>query len=443
MRRVVWAGGLVWAVLAAGWAVAAEGKRLEYVGQLTPLPRVEKGESQSFRFEAIHVAGQPTAVSLVEPRGAIDQPWTLRVGRLPIEGSTSAGHPVLRHRHHGQGYDLPLPTPFYQTDGYQPEASWEQDGLAMTVLGRKKVGDVECWEVQANSRIGRDRTLLIDVKTGWLVRTEQRVFMGQGDEFTLSLERRAVTPLTDPQATAVATVAAAIESLQAAVGPPPKGGHWKPEQLASIRAELPKLVEQSRGTPFESLIDVASRDLQQATRQQEGVEKLTKSLVGRPVEWSSFSLLSGGTLAKEQLAGQVVVLHFWDYNGDSLQEPYGQVGYLDFIAGRRERMGVKVVGVVVAGAGDVPTSPAYLRGLRKLRDFMNLRYPLALDGAKILETVGDPRAAGGSLPLWVVVGADGKVSHAHVGFYDVEPNEGLRELDIAIMEQVRRAKTKE
>jgi hypothetical protein len=43
--------------------------------------------------------------------------------------------------------------------------------------------------------------------------------------------------------------------------------------------------------------------------------------------------------------------------------------------------------------------------------------------------VGQP---GGKLPLFVVVGKDGKVAEYRAGMYDVKANEGLVELDAVI-----------
>jgi hypothetical protein len=57
-----------------------------------------------------------------------------------------------------------------------------------------------------------------------------------------------------------------------------------------------------------------------------------------------------------------------------------------------------------------------------------------LDGGTILKQFGDPRIVGAELPLWVVIGPDGTIAHYHVGFYDVDRNEGLKRLDAAVQE---------
>ena len=48
-----------------------------------------------------------------------------------------------------------------------------------------------------------------------------------------------------------------------------------------------------------------------------------------------------------------------------------------------------------------------------------------------------PRRVGAKLPLWVVIGPDGKIAHYHVGTYDVKPDEGLRRLDEVVVSLVK------
>ncbi|GIS60168.1 MAG: hypothetical protein CM1200mP2_23930 [Planctomycetaceae bacterium] len=86
------------------------------------------------------------------------------------------------------------------------------------------------------------------------------------------------------------------------------------------------------------------------------------------------------------------MLHFWSYKGDQLVEPYGQVGYLDFLHGKRRRLGVAGVWVAVNPSFENPrTARAALRSVKKLREFMNLDYPVAIDSGKVLVLFGDPR----------------------------------------------------
>ena len=63
---------------------------------------------------------------------------------------------------------------------------------------------------------------------------------------------------------------------------------------------------------------------------------------------------------------------------------------------------------------------------------MNLSYPILLDDGSLLKRLGDPRQANGKLPLFVVIGKDGKLAEYHAGLYDVKTNEGLAELDAVV-----------
>ena len=65
----------------------------------------------------------------------------------------------------------------------------------------------------------------------------------------------------------------------------------------------------------------------------------------------------------------------------------------------------------------------------KLKAFMNLSYPVLLDAGPLVKQFGDPRIAGATLPLFVVIGPDGKIAHYHVGTYEVRQDQGLKELD--------------
>jgi hypothetical protein len=82
------------------------------------------------------------------------------------------------------------------------------------------------------------------------------------------------------------------------------------------------------------------------------------------------------------------------------------------------------------------------RSMKSLLEFMKIGYDMATDDGTILAEFGDPRALGAPLPLWVVIGHDGKVTHHHTGFYDIKPDEGLKPLDDAVVDALRQQKAK-
>ena len=69
------------------------------------------------------------------------------------------------------------------------------------------------------------------------------------------------------------------------------------------------------------------------------------AIVGQPLGETKLTDLAGKPLPADALQDKVVVLHFWEYRDTPLEEPYGQVGYLDFLLRRRPE--TVVIGVHV------------------------------------------------------------------------------------------------
>jgi peroxiredoxin len=148
-------------------------------------------------------------------------------------------------------------------------------------------------------------------------------------------------------------------------------------------------------------------------------------------------------VAEDAFKGQITVLHFWEYQAEPLVEPYGQVGYLEFLYNKRRKLGVQVYGIAVdARLAEQRSAAVALKSIHKLKSFMNLDYAIAVDDGKLLAKFGDPTKYGAKLPLWVVIGPDGKIAHYHSGFYKIKPDEGLRELDDVLVKLIREQKGK-
>ena len=165
--------------------------------------------------------------------------------------------------------------------------------------------------------------------------------------------------------------------------------------------------------------------------------------MGRAAPKFSLKSIGNKVIDAKLLSDKIVVLHFWRYQGDKLVEPYGQVGYLDFLNGKRKKLGVQIVGVAVNSLlEDKAKAAVGLRSARKLKSFMNLGYPIATDDGTVLRKFGDPRRLGAKLPLWVVIGPDGKIEHYKVGFYSINPDEGLRQLDKVVVALIKKQRGK-
>ena len=112
---------------------------------------------------------------------------------------------------------------------------------------------------------------------------------------------------------------------------------WKSGQLDVLREQLPQLAELAVATPLAKLVAAAQRDLEVQSGPQRAASPswprnsaAARSRTFRPRD------LAAKRLSLAELKDQVTVLHFWDYRDEPLKEPYGQVGYLDFIYHRRK-----------------------------------------------------------------------------------------------------------
>jgi hypothetical protein len=269
----------------------------------------------------------------------------------------------------------------------------------------------------------------------------EKVIMGRGDEYQLKLELVGSQRLSGEPLAALVKAIEKLTGLRGRLGQKAQTeeAHWSKEQLELLGGQLPTVVEAAAATPLEKLAADATRDVQLQSGRTSAVDQLVAKFKGRDVEEFSLKGPGGQALDRAGLAGHVTVLHFWDYRDEPLKEPYGQVGYLDFMFHRRKDAGLRVYGVAVDGRlADEKTRGAAERSVRKLTAFMNLSYPVLLDNGALVKQFGDPRLVGANLPLFVVVGPDQKIRHYHVGHYDVHQDQGLKELDDAVLDALQK-----
>jgi hypothetical protein len=333
---------------------------------------------------------------------------------------------------------VPVRLPFLSRgEPLEANASFAEGALELVVDKATKSGGRPAWQVSARDAYGPKRVLLVDQQTPVVLGMTEKVIMGRGDEYQLKLEFVGSEQLPDGQFQALLKV---IERLTALAGKlnVPAGTQevtWKEPQLTLLREELPQLKELAIATPLARLITVATRDVEVQSGRSDGVSALAAKFQGQAVEDFSVKGLGSDALAQADLKGQVTVLHFWEYRDEPLKEPYGQVGYLDFVYHRRKADGLRVYGVAVDGRlAEERTRGAAHRSVKKLIEFMNLSYPVLLDSGPLVKQFGDPRVLGASLPLFVVIGPDQTIRHYHVGHYEVHQDQGLKELDQAIAE---------
>lgn len=375
-------------------------------------------------------------VWLIDERASGGFGWSDRFGRWGqnVEGSPigNAGPALLFDYGEGKHVVPLLPPRVVLPQSTEVGAKWEHAGLEHELVKQTTVDDQKVWEVEVRNQFGHQRKAWVDPDSGLAVRYEARVFMNQGTEYRLSVETVDATRRGFDEVKSLTDGVAALEKLRSALKRPPRtiDAELKPEQVAKLTELLPAAKSAAGDAALARIVSAAERDLERQAGRASQLEQTTTKQVGRKVE--AFSVRGDGELklTDAELRGAVTVLHFWDYRDAPLAEPYGQVGYLEFLYDRRKAAGLKVIGVAVDGRFQQPeTASQAASGVRRLKNFMNLTYPVVYDGGELVKQFGDPRAAGASLPLFVVVGRDGTVVHYHVGHYEVDREAGLKKLD--------------
>ena len=423
---------------------------LRYKGALGPRRSRLKAPVKQFQLYCLADRKASTLDFVVEEQGPGQWPWPERFGRVKLDPQ---GQPVgatrirVLYNHEGLLYPQTLQQPIFEYVGkLKAGNSWEQGRTRYAVTGEQKKLDRPCWRVEMKGANGPLGTVWVERDTGIVVALSRRVIMGQGDEFVLSLELASLNGIEGSQLAAVKKPLMRLLQVQQQLKRKPQ--QTRPElstaQIAVVQKAILQLKKDSESTPLAQLTQAIVADVRGQSKRVSSVDGLAAQFVGKPAPPFRLATINRKTVDSKSLAGKIVVLHFWSYKGDKLVEPYGQVGYLDFLHGKRRRLGVEVIGVAVNPAlGNPQQSRAAVRSIKKLREFMNLDYTVATDPGKVLATFGDPRKIDAKLPLWVVIDADGKVVHYKVGFYRIKADEGLRQLDELLIRLIRQRRKKQ
>lgn len=439
------------AVLAAE-APLTPGTQLAYRGSVAQLKADHSPGEATKTFDVTFFVAEADASGakvywLLEERGQGHWPWSERFGVLSLDAKGLPGGsvgPSLLYDYGGGKSVVSLPMPVLAADrSLSPDAAWEENGLKYQVEGEKKLEGRDAWQVEVLNNFGRKRVAWVDKKSPMVLGVDERVFMNQGTEYLLRMRWAAAETLAPEQASKNAAVFGALTELRNKLNRPARSEleEWNEPQLKLLAEQLPGIGKAGAGGPLAKLLASAANDLEAQSGRVTAVEELAAKFQGQPTPKFALDGLSQAKLSQADLPGNVTVLHFWDYRNEPLEEPYGQVGYLEFLFSRHKDQGLKVYGVAVDGRFDDEASrSAAASGVRKLKSFMNLSYPILFDGGKLVKEFGDPRLVGATLPLFAVIGPDGKILHYHVGFYEVDRQQGLKELDRVIGEALKSKK---
>lgn len=365
-------------------------------------------------------------------------PWPESFGQL---NAGSGRQPHLLYEYDDGNYNILLP-PLSMTfpDGISNGSTWNSDGWTFQVTGSELQNGTTAWAIQARERRGRRLSLWAAADNGTLLKAEQEVFMGQGQRFQLSVNQSASKQLDEKASDGTGQLLSKLLELQATLNRRPDSQlvELSSRQVADAVNRLPTLTELSKGTPLQETVLRIQRDVDRQQRRVAEAMNRGKALLDKSAPAFSLNLVNGQSLSSEALKGKTVVLHFWKYSDKPLSEPYGQVGYLEFLYGKRKVNGVEVVGIATNTALQRnDTSRAAQRSARKLSEFMNLTYPIGYDDGSLLRAFGDPRDNGGELPLWIVISPKGLIAHYHGGYYEVDQRLGLKALDDVLVGQIR------
>lgn len=429
-----------WIDPSAGFAPAMQ---ITFRGQVAPLARNGQPELAEKTFDLTWLAAEAAADQsrwywVVQERGRGAWPWAQRYGQIVLGGGhlpMEATGPALLYDY-GQGTSvIPLPLPLLAVDRpLNRDVKWQAGELEYEVVAAKTIEGRQTWQVDVRSNTGRKRTLWLDQQSPLLLAVSERVFMDRGTEFRLHLELVGTDMLADDEFVVAGRDFEALLALRDQLKRPLRSLQtpWTAAEMRLLARRLPELSASVRWPLLARLVEGAQRDLEAQQARYDALAALAAAQLGTSAPEFEIEGLDGAQLSRRQLDGDVTVLHFWDYRDQPLQEPYGQVGYLEFLYHRRHGAGLKVFGVAVDGRLSSPAErPTAVAGIRRLKKFMNLSYPVLLDSGELVKQFGDPRPLGGELPLFVVVGRDGKLLHYHAGLHAVDRQEGLKDLDAA------------
>lgn len=427
------------------------GIELHYRGTVA---RVERDRTTQAAGKAFDLSVLVTAVDadgadyfwLLDERGQGSFSWAERFGKWSQNAAGQAPEiegPALLYDYGKGKHVVPLPAPRMTIgaaddngERKKPEigAKWTADGRDYEILRTQSIDGRTAWVVEVRNQFGVQRRAWVDQESRVVLQEEVRVFMDQGTEYRLAMELADVEFLEPAALTARQASFTALLQLHGKLKRAPRTIDEKlsPAQLKVLAANLPEVRAAVEG-PATRLLATAERDLKQQESRTSALDKVTAEQVGRKPTAFEITGLDGASLRADELSGAVTVLHFWDYRDEPLKEPYGQVGYLEFLYDKHKEKGLRLFGVAVDGRFQQPAgAKGAAVGVRKLKNFMNLSYPILFDGGDLVREFGDPRLQGGELPLFVVVGPEGKIVHYKVGHYPVDREAGLKQLDAVV-----------
>ena len=373
--------------------------------------------------------------------------WTDHFGRLQIRGAVGAAEaqwPALLYQRDAGKSVVPIALPLFFSDQTLGSGkAWKQGPLRFQVTGSQRVSGRNAWVVRAENRYGHKRTVWVDKQSPLVARLVETVFIGQGEQFELQYELASRKPLSKTELSAVKADFDSLFQLRQQLQRQTRDTKmvWSAKQLDILRKHLPNLASAVDEGPLAVVLKEAERDTKTQKGRAGAIGALQARAMGKPLAKLELTDRRGKSIDPQSWKGRVTVLHFWRYRDKPLEEPYGQVAYLDFLYRKHKDDAIGVYGINVDQRLQTSSSRrAAFLSAKKLVSFMNLSYPVLHDTQGLLKKLGDPRQAGAKLPLVIVLDATGKVIHYHVGHYQVDRLLGLKQLNDIVTKELARTK---
>ncbi len=428
---------LAFALASASPTVTLEaGTQLIFQGNIVADKGSVAQTEKKFKLSLLVADARPTGAGVywsLEEQGRGGWSWINRFGYYQAGGRDAEGQPTLLYERPAGTSEIRLTSPFFfretpLADGMR----WKKGRFDHEVTGSKTVKGTDAWHVEVSNAYGRKRSMLIDQNNPLILSLKENVFIGQGEKHELKYELVSSTKLDATQAEASVSAFDGMIALRNRLGiiPGTRDIKWNSERLVMLREQLPMVAKRAADGPLTSIARDAEHDAKDQSNRAGAVQLMRGKLVGNAAPHPELIQLNGKAFDWSQTKGKVTVLHFWEYRDTPLEEPYGQIAYLDFLFRNRPSKDVEVFGVCMnQRVQDPETRVRGILSAKKLVAFMNLSYPILIDHSEGIRKFGDPRVTGAKLPLFVVIGKDGKVAHYHVGTYEVNRDRGLEELD--------------
>ena len=387
---------------------------------------------KTFRLSLLvqNSGGSPKLYWTVAEQGRGAWPWNSRFGiaSLGRYGAFQSGQkPSLLYRHQNGQAAVAILSPIYQAPKKLGRGvSWKKNKYEYKVVDSRRVGGRKAWRIHVSSAYGRKRTVLVDQKSPLILAMRETVFIGQGQQHELQMRLIKSAKVGDEEKTMSAFEK--LDGLRNKAGLAEKKQRLSltKKQLAMLKKDLPGVATLATKSILDPIVKAASRETRVQKGRSGAIAELRRQAKAKKLAQLAFTSLRNSNIVVKT-KGKVTVLHFWVYRDKPLQEPYGQVGYLDYLHRRTKKKDLQVIGVAV---NQQLANPARrrtaIRSAKKLKSFMNLGYRVVADvEGETLKQIGDPRVAGARLPVFVVLDKKGKVVHYKVGFYNVRRDRGL------------------